>query len=308
MGGCNCAGLMKPELGAVNVDDDKRPKLGQSENFEESDDIDTTLSMQALVRAYFQRRPSITPAMSFALQSVYKSLPEFSAPSTKHPVVISDGIYQGELSHSRVPDGLGRLYSADMVKEGSWIEGKLNGKCRIVTENGEVFVGMFKDNVKEGYGEFTGATDYKGQWKNDLPHGKGAETWKDGSKYEGDYLRGLRTGKGVFVWPNGSKYEGHFKNNKIEGQGCYWTSDGKSYRGDWKNNMMHGQGKFKWQDGKTYEGEYYKNEKQGQGTLTLSNGKRYEGQWLKGKQHGQGTLLYKSYEKRGEWKEGKYVG
>jgi hypothetical protein len=308
MGGCNCAGLLKQEQGAVNVDAGRRPGIDLSEYSEDSPDLEKTLKIQALVKSYLQRRPSLTPSMSVALQSVYKSLPEFSVPSTKNPVVVSEGIYEGELSASRLPDGQGRLFSSDMVKEGTWLGGKLNGKCRIVTENGEVFIGMFKDNLKEGFGEFLGATDYKGNWKNDLPDGRGCEVWKNGSKYEGEYLKGLRTGKGIFIWPDGSRYEGQFKNNKIEGIGSYWTPDGKNYKGEWKNNMMHGRGKFRWSDGKTYEGEYYKNEKQGKGILTLANGKKYEGQWMKGKQHGKGTLVHKGNEKVGEWKEGKFVG
>lgn len=305
MGSCNCADS-KNELGSVNVDEVQKPKQNHLSELEDIVFPFENTKNLLIDKEIDQRPDSPTSKMSLALQSIYRSLPEFSVPSTKGPVIISEGLYEGELNLSQLPNGQGRLITSDIIKEGMWDQGKLNGKCRIVTENGEVFVGDIKNNVKEGYGEFSGATDYKGQWKSDLPDGKGVEEWKNGCKYEGMYVKGMRTGLGVFTWGDGSKYEGQFKSNKIEGQGTYWGADGKKYKGEWKNNMMHGKGKFIWKDGKKYEGEYFKNEKQGFGVLTLTNGKRYEGQWAKGKQHGQGILYYKNTEKKGEWNQGKF--
>ena len=41
--------------------------------------------------------------------------------------------------------------------------------------DGFVYRGEFRDNYMEGYGELNSAegTVYKGNWKNDLKHGKG---------------------------------------------------------------------------------------------------------------------------------------
>lgn len=33
---------------------------------------------------------------------------------------------------------------------------------------------------------------YEGQWKSDMQHGKGKETWNDGSEYVGDYKHGKK--------------------------------------------------------------------------------------------------------------------
>ncbi|MGB1591776.1 MAG: membrane-binding protein, partial [Promethearchaeia archaeon] len=33
-------------------------------------------------------------------------------------------------------------------------------------------------------------TFYNGEWKNDLPHGKGTCTWSDGNVYEGEWKNG----------------------------------------------------------------------------------------------------------------------
>lgn len=51
---------------------------------------------------------------------------------------------------------------------------------------------------------------FKGQWYNDMYHGKGVETWNNDSvKYEGDFAEGKKTGKGRFEF-NDNYYEGDF--------------------------------------------------------------------------------------------------
>lgn len=37
---------------------------------------------------------------------------------------------------------------------------------------------------------------YKGEWKNDLQHGFGVETWPDGSIFKGEYFEGNKHGYG----------------------------------------------------------------------------------------------------------------
>jgi hypothetical protein len=39
---------------------------------------------------------------------------------------------------------------------------------------------------------------YDGQWSDDLQHGKGTETWADGSCYQGDYANGRKHGVGGY--------------------------------------------------------------------------------------------------------------
>ena len=39
-------------------------------------------------------------------------------------------------------------------------------------------------------------------------HGKGKDTWPDGSYYEGDYAHGKKNGYGKIVWTKNSFYEG----------------------------------------------------------------------------------------------------
>jgi hypothetical protein len=51
-----------------------------------------------------------------------------------------------------------------------------------------------------------------------LQHGKGVETWNDGSKYEGNYVNGKKQDKGTYTWADGSKYDGEWNDNKICGK------------------------------------------------------------------------------------------
>eukprot|EP00831_Metopus_contortus_P048901 TRINITY_DN4008_c0_g1_i1.p3 TRINITY_DN4008_c0_g1~~TRINITY_DN4008_c0_g1_i1.p3 ORF type:complete len:113 (+),score=18.03 TRINITY_DN4008_c0_g1_i1:108-446(+) len=74
---------------------------------------------------------------------------------------------------------------------------------------------------------------YKGDWKNDLQHGYGIESWGDGARYEGYYADGKKEGTGVFKWSDGSEYSGEFYNNNIQGRGKYLWADGRCYEGDW---------------------------------------------------------------------------
>ena len=49
---------------------------------------------------------------------------------------------------------------------------------------------------------------YEGEWRQDLQHGKGTETWPDESKFTGEYLEGRKFGLGKYHWADGAIYEG----------------------------------------------------------------------------------------------------
>jgi len=74
---------------------------------------------------------------------------------------------------------------------------------------GEVYIGDWKDNEKDGFGI---------QYNNNK-----------NKEYEGNFKNGFFEGKGVYYYNNGYRYEGDWKNNKREGDGimCY-QSGGKS--------------------------------------------------------------------------------
>ena len=63
---------------------------------------------------------------------------------------------------------------------------------------------------------------YTGTFKNDLKHGKGKYTYKNGDVYEGDFVNGVMTGKGKYTWKeSGNVYEGDFLNGEKTGKGKF---------------------------------------------------------------------------------------
>jgi hypothetical protein len=92
-----------------------------------------------------------------------------------------------------------------------------NGKGRFIFDNGDKYIGEFK---------------------NSLPHGRGAYYNKDGSTYKGPFLEGKRQGYGTFVWANGEKYIGEYLNNMRHGEGIYTFNDGKQQKGVWRDGTF----------------------------------------------------------------------
>ena len=71
-------------------------------------------------------------------------------------------------------------------------------------DNGDKYVGEWKDDKKHGKGKFTWASGnmYEGDWEDDNYHGKGKYTWANGGMYEGDWKDDKKHGKGTFSWSN----------------------------------------------------------------------------------------------------------
>ena len=103
-----------------------------------------------------------------------------------------------------------------------------DGLGTYISENGNKYVGEWKNGKKHGYGTLTfkdskGSPDggYIGEWKNGKFHGHGTYTFKDEyGSYNGEFKNGLYDGQGIliFEWKMKS-YEGEFKNGKFHGQG-----------------------------------------------------------------------------------------
>lgn len=70
---------------------------------------------------------------------------------------------------------------------------RMNGKGRLVYDNGDVYEGHFVNGVFNGQGTFTSSTGwtYEGQFKNGQADGKGILTAKDGKVYEGTFKQGI---------------------------------------------------------------------------------------------------------------------
>ncbi|MCH2021325.1 MAG: caspase family protein [Saprospiraceae bacterium] len=92
-----------------------------------------------------------------------------------------------------------------------------NGKGRFVFDNGDKYIGEFK---------------------NSLPHGRGAYYNKEGSTYKGPFIEGRRQGYGTFTWTNGDKYIGEYYNNMRHGEGIYLFANGIQQKGIWRDGIF----------------------------------------------------------------------
>ena len=82
-----------------------------------------------------------------------------------------------------------------------------NGKGTMTFNDGNKYVGEFKDNQYNGFGKF---------YKNDV------------LVYEGNYINNNKEGKGIYYYSVGNKFEGDFKNDLENGTGIYTWADGTS--------------------------------------------------------------------------------
>ena len=81
---------------------------------------------------------------------------------------------------------------------------------------------------------------YVGRYKDGLRHGQGAMTWANGDKYDGDWIKNQITGQGTVTYSNGHQYVGGFKDGQRYGQGIYTYSDGSTRVGVWENGTYFG--------------------------------------------------------------------
>lgn len=164
--------------------------------------------------------------------------------------------------------------------------GKLNGMgvYTFFTEDEKEleYLGEFKDNLKEGIGQFVfeNGDMYVGNFKGDLREGIGQIIYANGDEYIGTFENGKKNGKGIFKWNDGCMYYGEYKDNKMEGQGsCYNASNILIYEGEWKANQIHGEGTYIWNENKKYIGEFRNGKKHGFGKFYLNGELVYEGTW-----------------------------
>jgi hypothetical protein len=101
---------------------------------------------------------------------------------------------------------------------------------------------------------------YRGQIKKkfilfgeELPHGQGTRTARNGSKYVGEWKSNKYHGQGTEIWRDGTKYVGGWKDGRPHGQGTYtypkdtllWNGtlrggNGTKFVGEWKDGTLNG--------------------------------------------------------------------
>ena len=163
--------------------------------------------------------------------------------------------------------------------------------------NNGIYEGEYINELREGFGNFlyNDGHYYEGQWKNDIPNGKGALYLKNENNilikiYEGDFVNEEFEGKGKYICKNGDYYIGNFVKNKFEGEGEYFYKNGDKYKGTFMDGYQNGKGIYYKKGIIEYEGDFIKGEYEGQGRLNFPNGNYYVGHINKGKMNGYGKL------------------
>ena len=77
----------------------------------------------------------------------------------------------------------------------------------------------------QGTETYNDGDKYVGEFKDGKRHGQGTYTWSDGRKYVGEYKDGKWNGQGTFTYPNGDKYVGEYKDGKVW-NGTYYDKNG----------------------------------------------------------------------------------
>jgi hypothetical protein len=102
--------------------------------------------------------------------------------------------------------------------EGWWVDGKWEGKGRLVKMNGE---------------------KYEGDWVGGKKDGKGELMESIGQIYEGEWVCGERQGKGRQMYNSGYMYDGDWVNDEPQGEGTLTDSNGiVVFNGKWMKSMF----------------------------------------------------------------------
>ena len=184
--------------------------------------------------------------------------------------------FTGSASKVGTACGSGGECAAATAREGNAVVSSAEG--RVVRYEGET-----REGKRNGFGTGTWANGntYTGDWRDDVPHGRGRFTVPDGGYHEGEWRNGKANGLGVAVWRNKSRYNGDWCDGKLEGRGTLILANGNRYEGEWRGTKMSGQGRGMWTDGSTYEGAWQQDWPHGPGTYR-SKGATYTGTWTSG--------------------------
>jgi len=149
----------------------------------------------------------------------------------------------------------------------------------------------------------TGAT-YLGEWKGNMRHGMGKQTWVDGASFSGQWRENYVSGVGEFQHADGDVFIGEWDNNTARGLGTYYHKGGVTvYSGEWVQDLQHGYGVEKWDGGSKYSGQFVWGKKQGYGVYEWPDGCKFYGEWHANSISGLGHYYGRDgREFQGEWK------
>lgn len=105
--------------------------------------------------------------------------------------------------------------------------------------------GGCENGLADSYGEVSGASSYRGDFRAGKKHGKGIKVMQNGDRYAGEFANDYRHGKGIYSWGEhtpwaGDRYEGEYQQDKRHGWGVYSWESGDRYEGPWENDLRMG--------------------------------------------------------------------
>ena len=218
-----------------------------------------------------------------------------------------------------------------LLSFGQCIQGDcIHGFGTYVFQNGDKYIGEFKNSQLNGNGTLTFSSDNiqkqlrkKKQWSSnvdyfflDIPEYSGLDklTYK---KYEGEFKNDKFHGTGVLMFEEGVLWSGIFSRGAFH-MGCV-SGDCENgfgvmimlwvdlYVGEFKDGERHGKGTYTWgavseeyyetgykhlaEVGGKYVGDWKKNRRTGFGVYTSNDGSSYEGEYRNNQKHGKGIYI-----------------
>ena len=88
-----------------------------------------------------------------------------------------------------------------------------------------------------GEEKYDNGDKYLGQWKDNKRNGQGTYTYANGDKYVGQYIDGKINGQGTYTFADGDKYVGQYIDDKRSGQGILYNPNGSiKQQGLWRDD------------------------------------------------------------------------
>jgi hypothetical protein len=155
--------------------------------------------------------------------------------------------YKGLYNRDRRDQVQGQLiFKSGDIYEGTWINDRLEGQCRLLKANMTVLVQFINGHMSSNATiQYKDGRVYTGNVVNLSPHGHGQLKWPNGKIFKGDFCDGVFDGAGRMNFPNGDVYEGLWENGKRTGKGKMVYVNGTVYDGYWVNDCRNGEGILK---------------------------------------------------------------
>ena len=257
----------------------------------------------------------------------------FSEGNFKYQPLESGHSFKGRWSEG-VPDIYG-IYEVEGQYQyiGEIKAGVIEGRGKLIENDGDSFVGTFKQGILSGLGtvRYSNGSTFNGTLLNFEPNGEGKILFSDGSSYSGGWQSGEYSGSGSYIASNGDRYSGNFYNGILFGVGRAEFADGAVYEGNFFNGLPSGNGEFynvtsnllennwgrtgltgvfrlNYSSGEFYHGKLKNSVKHGVGTLETQDGKTYSGNFEDGEFSGNGVLKWDKFTLSANFNSGSVIG